>query len=231
MSRFMIVPCLFLMLGVRMPMAAETELDGGTAAGATGFGVGALVGGLVGGPIGAIVGAAGGAFVAEQDAAKDRTIDELAVKLNARRSELARLKRDLEQTQVALMGNAQILESTPHAPLGLAVYFRTDSADIDESLHPHLGQLAAYLKTFPELKVRLEGYSDRRGDSDYNLTLSQRRIGEIRRILEDQGIAPKRILGIAYGETRARAKPGDIDAMIFDRAVIIAIEDFDSTRA
>lgn len=231
MSRFMIVPCVLLMLGVRMPMAAESEPAEGTVAGAAGLGIGALVGGLVGGPIGAVVGAAGGAFFAEQDAAKDRTIDDLEVKLIERKSELAGLKSDFEQTQVALTGNAQILERSPRAPLSLPVYFRTDSADIDQSLLPYLEQLGAYLNAFPDLKVRLEGYSDRRGNADYNLTLSQRRIGEIRRILEDQGIAPNRILAIAYGETRARASAADIDAMVFDRAVIIAIENSDSTRA
>ena len=231
MNRFMIVPCILLALGIRMPMAAEIEHDEGSAAGAAGFGIGALVGGLVGGPIGAVVGAAGGAYFAEQDAAKDRTIDDLEVKLDERKSELAVLKSDFEQTQVALTGNAQILERSPQTPLSLPVYFRTDSADIDASLVPHLEQLGAYLKSYPDLKVRLEGYSDRRGHADYNLTLSQRRIGEIRTLLEEQGIAPNRILGVAYGETRARAAAGDTDAMVFDRAVIIAIETSESTRA
>ena len=43
MSRFMIVPCIVLMLGIRMPMAAEAEVDQGSLDGAKGFGIGALV--------------------------------------------------------------------------------------------------------------------------------------------------------------------------------------------
>ena len=233
MSRFMIVPCLILMLGIRVPMAAETQLDEGTVNGAAGLGIGALVGALVGGPVGALVGAAGGAFFAEQDAAKDRTIGDLEGELDARESELAGLKRDFEETQVAMTGDAQTYAAVdggttprgPDMPLSLAVYFRTDTASVDASLHPHLEQLGAYLNAHPELEVRLEGYSDRRGGADYNLSLSQRRIGAIRRFLEDQGVAPDRIREYAYGETRAKAASGDADAMVFDRAVIISIGD------
>ncbi len=223
MIRFMIVPCLILMLGIRMPMASETENGGGTINGAKGFGIGALVGGLIGGPVGALVGAAGGAVFAEQDARKDRTIGDLEVKLDERDSELATLKGDFEQTQVAMTGDVQVLQRDPDAPISLPVYFRTNTATIEESLGPHLAQLGAYLRAYPDLEIRLEGYSDRRGGSDYNLALSERRIAAIRKILEDEGIAPDRFREHAYGEVRAAAEPGDTDAMVFDRSVIISI--------
>ena len=235
MSRFLIAPIVILMLGLRMPMAADVKPDTGTIEGAKGLGIGALVGAIVGGPIGALVGAAGGAFIAEHGAAKDKAIDDLEVKLDARDSELAEMRSDFEQTQVAMSGNPGVLEHGRGAPLSLPVYFRTGSDAVDASLRPHLERLAAYLKTYPQLEVRLEGYSDRRGASDYNLTLSQRRIGAIRRILEDQGIESTRILAIAYGEARAQAPIGDSDAMVYDRAVVISVEDpledQDSTRA
>jgi len=234
MSKFMIVPCLFLMLGVRVPMAAETEFPQsheGTANGAKGFGIGALVGALVGGPVGALVGAAGGAYFAEQDAAKNKAIGELEVKLDERESQLAVLKSDFELTQVAMTGGAAVLGQRPDVPLNLAVYFRSNGAGIEDSLRPHLVQLAAYLKTYPELIVRLEGYSDRRGSRAHNMTLSQQRIGAIRRALEESGIAPERMREYAYGESRAEAESGDVDAMIFDRAVIISIDDSSATHA
>jgi len=231
MSRIMIVPCIILMLGIRMPMAAETEVDRGSVDGAKGFGIGALVGGLVGGPIGALVGAAGGAFFAERDAIKERTIDDLEVKLDERESELALLKSDFERTQVAMTGDVRVLQPGPDTPISLPVYFRTNAAAIDKSLRPHLAQLGAYLNAYPELEVRLEGYSDRRGSTDYNLALSRRRTSAIRRILEDEGIAPDRILEHAYGETQAKAQVGNADAMVFDRAVIISIGSPGSARA
>ena len=231
MIRFFLVPCLILMLGIRMPMAEETQMNEGSIEGAKGLGIGALVGALVGGPVGALVGAAGGAIFAEQNAAKDRSIDDLESKLDERTSELAVLKSDVEQTQVALTGDVPIIGRRPDVPLSMAVYFRTDDAGVDASLHPHLEQLGVYLNTHPELQVRLEGYSDARGDGGYNLALSQRRIDSIRRVLEAQGIAPDRIREHAYGESRAKAQAGDADAMIFDRAVIISIGDSQSDRA
>ena len=151
MSRFIAVPCIILMLGIRMPMAAETELDEGTMDGAKGFGIGALVGGLVGGPVGAIVGAAGGAFFAEQDAGKDRTIDGLEVKLDQRDAQLAELRTDFEENQVAMTGGATVLPGSPKAPISLPVYFRTGAATVEDSLRPHLAQLVAYLEAYPEL--------------------------------------------------------------------------------
>ncbi len=234
MNKFMIVPCLFLMLGVRVPMAADgqfPESHEGTTSGAAGFGIGALVGALVGGPVGALVGAAGGAYFAEQDAAKDKTIGELEVKLDERESQLSALKSDFELTQVAMTGEARVLQQPADAPLNLTVYFRSNGADIEESLQPHLVQLAAFLNTYTDLIVQLEGYSDRRGSSEHNMDLSQRRINAIRRVLEASGIAPERMREYAYGESRAQAESGDVDAMIFDRAVIISIDDNRATRA
>jgi len=231
MSRFLIAPFVILMLGIRMPMAADVEAREGTIEGVKGLGIGALVGAIVGGPVGAVLGAAGGAYFAEQDAAKDKAIDGLEVELDSSESKLAEMRSDFEQTQVAMSGNHGILDHAPSAPLSLPVYFRTDSDAIDASLRPHLERLIAYLKSYPHLDVQLEGYSDRRGASDYNLTLSQRRIGAVRRILEDAGIEPKRILAIAYGEARATGAAGDGDAMVYDRAVVISIENSDAKQA
>ena len=231
MSKFLMVPCIILMLGIRMPMAADARVDEGSMDGAKGFGIGALVGALVGGPVGALVGAAGGAFYAEQDAAKDEAIEDLQVKLDERESQLVVLKSDFEQTQVAMTGDVQIGHKQANAPISLPVYFRTNTTAVEQSLRPHLTQLVAYLKAYPELEVRLEGHSDRRGSSDYNLALSKGRIDAIRRVLEDEGIVAERIREHAYGESRARGEPGDADAMVFDRAVIISIEDGGSSRA
>lgn len=231
MSRFMIVPCIILMLGIRMPMAAEPQVDEGSIDGAKGFGIGALVGAIVGGPVGAIVGAAGGAYFAEQDAGKDRTIDDLAVKLDERESQLAELRTDFEQTQVAMTGDAKVLPGNPDAPITLPVYFRTDAATVEDALRPHLAQLVAYLEAYPELTVRLEGYADQRGHAEYNLALSQRRIDGIRRFLEAEGIAPDRIREHAYGESRATGTRGDADAMVFDRVVVISVGEIDQAKA
>jgi outer membrane protein OmpA-like peptidoglycan-associated protein len=162
MNKFIIVPCLILMLGIRMPMAADAQIEEGTLDGAQGFGIGALVGALVGGPVGALVGAAGGAYFAAQDAAKDKTIGDLEVKLDARESQLALLKSDFEQTQVAMTGDVQILQQRPDTPISLPVYFRTNATAIEESLRPHLEQLGVYLQAYPDLEVRLEGFSDQR---------------------------------------------------------------------
>ena len=229
MSRFMNVACLVLTLGMSTSLAAEPlQADAKPAAG---MGFGALVGGLIAGPPGALVGAAGGAWLGTRDARKDQTIEDLEAKLNDRTLELARLRADFDRAHTEMLTpvnqvasrDAQVSRGLLSEGLSLPVFFRTDNADIEESLKPHLTDLGKFLKSFPELNVHLEGYADQRGDSDYNMELSRRRIATVREALEAQGVESERIHEQAYGETQARGQPADADAMAFDRTVIISL--------
>lgn len=231
MSRFVILTCIFLAMGIRTPLAAEDGPPPESDTPALGLGIGAVLGALIGGPPGALVGAAGGAWLGTRDAGKDSTIADLEAKLDERTLELARLRADFDRaqadtlepaTQVASR-DAQVARGLLSEGFSLPVFFRTDDARVDESLKPHLKDLGKFLQSFPELNVRLEGFTDRRGDSDYNLALSQRRIAAVREALETEGVASARIFERAYGETQARAESADAEAMAFDRTVIIGL--------
>ena len=60
------------------------------------------------------------------------------------------------------------------------------------------------LKANPQLiQVRIEGHTDNRADDAFNLDLSNRRAGNVRKYLvEEAGIAPERLVSEGFGETR-----------------------------
>lgn len=231
MNRLIIAASLALALGMRAPSAEPMERHDASADELTEIGIGTLVGALLGGPPGAIVGMGGAAWVAKRDARKDEAIAELGAKLERRTLELARLKADFDRARAEIAPEIRPVAAvaTPASrprvedELSLAVFFRTDTAVVDASLRPHLERLGAFLQSFPELNVRIEGHADRRGSETHNLALSRERIAAVRELLASHGVDEARIREKAYGETRAAAKSGDPDAMAFDRAVVISL--------
>lgn len=65
-----------------------------------------------------------------------------------------------------------------------------------------LTESAKLLKTYPQLKVLIEGHCDERGTIEYNLALGERRARAAQEYLADLGIEPARISTISYGKER-----------------------------
>ena len=106
----------------------------------------------------------------------------------------------------------------------LDVYFRTRSEQIESFYPQRLRAVAALLKRMPQLDVRLEGYSDRRGDRQANAELAAKRIDSVRRQLLDAGVDAGRIHSTALGETHSVSTPGDLEGYVFDRKVVIRFQ-------
>ncbi|WP_375758952.1 OmpA family protein [Corallococcus exercitus] len=83
------------------------------------------------------------------------------------------------------------------------VYFATGQDVILPKSFPLLSQVAAVLRTHPELElVRVEGHTDGQGDDAKNLDLSQRRANTVRDWLVKNGIAAQRLEAVGSGETK-----------------------------
>ncbi|NOK08044.1 Ig-like domain-containing protein [Corallococcus exercitus] len=83
------------------------------------------------------------------------------------------------------------------------VYFATGKDVILPKSFPLLSQVAAVLRTHPELeRVRVEGHTDSQGDDAKNLDLSQRRANTVRDWLVKTGIAAERLEAVGSGETK-----------------------------
>ena len=83
------------------------------------------------------------------------------------------------------------------------VFFETGKANILPRSHHLLDQVASVVKQHPEIAlVRIEGYTDDRGQPDVNRKLSQARAESVRDYLVGRGIAAGRLEPSGYGPER-----------------------------
>jgi peptidoglycan-associated lipoprotein len=87
------------------------------------------------------------------------------------------------------------------------VYFGFDKSNLTDDALKTLKENVAYLTSNPKLKVVLEGHTDNRGTTEYNLSLGQRRADKVKKYYIKLGIAENRITTTSYG----REKPVDAD--------------------
>jgi sortase system peptidoglycan-associated protein len=224
---------LTLALTFTVPQAYALELPRSPATNKenTGFGIGAIIGGLLGGPPGIVIGAAGGTWLGAHDSGKDNEIATLGKRLQDKEVELAYLQSEFAKARSRFASDLQnvklekektALKQLSHG-ISLAIYFRTDSADITPETAPRIKRLVKLISQFPEIRLQLEGHADRRGSKTHNMKLSQKRINTVRGELMNAGFPEQRIHTHAYGEAQAVADGDDIEGFIFDRKVIIQL--------
>lgn len=81
-------------------------------------------------------------------------------------------------------------------------YFDYDKADVRADAREALSATAQFLKSYPQLKVVLEGHCDERGSTEYNLALGDRRAAAAKQFLVSLGISGDRIETVSYGKER-----------------------------
>lgn len=86
--------------------------------------------------------------------------------------------------------------------VGDFVYFDLDQFDIRPDAMPVLDAQAAWLRRYPNVRVRIEGNCDERGTREYNLALGARRANAVREYLVARGVAPGRIATLSNGKER-----------------------------
>lgn len=78
--------------------------------------------------------------------------------------------------------------------------FDTDSAQLRPESQEQLRNIAAILRAYPKVHIRVGGYTDNAGDTQYNLNLSQDRANGVIAELLNLGIAPDRLDAQGYGD-------------------------------
>ena len=197
------------------PAQAATPKESGSGRSGVGFTSGALVGAAAGGPVGMVVGAVTGAVMGERSHKKSET-------LAARKAEAALLaseKESLEQSLTSIEGKA--------SQVGATVQFRTGETAVRDNDRARLARLGTLLAGLKDVRVRVSGFADARGNETLNQTLSQERAEMVARELEQAGVPKDRMVIEAMGERFAStdAKPDD---QAFERSVEIRLE---STRS
>ncbi len=106
----------------------------------------------------------------------------------------------------------------PNSPLAKrSVYFDFDSYAVKDEYQPVLQAHAQYLKTHPERHVLIQGNTDERGTSEYNLALGQKRAEAVRRALSLMGVADSQMEAVSLGKEKPVAQGHDEEAWAQNR--------------
>jgi len=99
----------------------------------------------------------------------------------------------------------------PNSPIyrDRSVYFDFDDAVVKSDGLTLIERQGQYLARNPMLKVRVEGNTDERGGSEYNLALGQRRAEAVKKGLLVGGVKETQIETVSYGKERPKAAGHD----------------------
>lgn len=82
------------------------------------------------------------------------------------------------------------------------VYFDLDEYELRPESTQELDSIARIMKANPTINISIEGHADARATDEYNMTLGQNRADAAYDYLVSQGISPKRLVTVTYGERR-----------------------------
>ena len=190
-----------------------------------GVGSGAVVGALAGGPVGLVIGAALGAKIGDTMHQKNERIDYLQGSVDKSEQTVANLNgnidtlsNEIERLQTVARPE---LVSLLQAGIAMDLLFRTDEAVLVDVTGDRLAQLAQTIVDMPDIHIKLDGFADARGDAEYNLALSERRVEFIRDQFVAAGVDPSRINVSAHGESPAQDE--SLDSYALERKVSVRL--------
>ena len=190
---------------------AKPPAESGSKRGGAGFASGAVIGGAAAGPIGMVVGAAVGGVMGERSHQKNEA-------MARRNAEKALLASELE-----LRNNALAEIESKAGAVGSTVQFRTGQTAVRDSDRARIAKLGSLVADLKDVRVRVSGFADSRGDDALNLTLSQERAEMVALELENAGVPKERMIIEAMGE-RFASSEAVADDQAFERCVEIRFE-------
>ncbi|BDC44674.1 peptidoglycan-associated lipoprotein Pal [Paraburkholderia terrae] len=100
--------------------------------------------------------------------------------------------------------------NSPDSPLSKrSIYFDFDSYTVRDDYQPLLAAHARYLRSHPSRHVVIQGNTDERGTSEYNLALGEKRSQAVLRDLETLGVPDTQLEAISYGKEKPIAAGHD----------------------
>ncbi len=98
----------------------------------------------------------------------------------------------------------------PNGPLAKrSVYFDFDSYVVKPEFAPVVDTHSKYLEKNTQRKILIQGNTDERGGSEYNLALGQKRAEAVRKALALLGVAEQQIEAVSLGKEKPKATGSD----------------------
>jgi peptidoglycan-associated lipoprotein len=96
--------------------------------------------------------------------------------------------------------------NNPNSPLAKrSIYFDFDSYIVKSDYQPLLEAHAKYLMTHPNRHVLIQGNTDERGTSEYNLALGEKRSEAVLHDLETLGVPDSQLEAVSLGKEKPLA--------------------------
>ncbi len=103
-----------------------------------------------------------------------------------------------------------------------SVYFDFDSFVIRDEFKPAVEAHGKFLANNPNRKVIIQGHTDERGGSEYNLALGQKRAEAVRRALALAGAKDSQMEAVSFGKEKPKALGSNEEAWAQNRRADIA---------
>jgi peptidoglycan-associated lipoprotein len=103
-----------------------------------------------------------------------------------------------------------------------SIYFDLDSFVVKHEFKSVIDAHSQYLIAHPDRKVIIQGNTDERGGSEYNLALGQKRAEAVRRALSLLGVPDGQMEAVSFGKEKPKATGRDESAWAQNRRADIA---------
>jgi len=115
---------------------------------------------------------------------------------------------DTRDVQTVDTGSKDDLNSNP-ALANRSVYFDFDSYIVKDEFKPVVDAHSKYLINKKDRKILIQGNTDERGGSEYNLALGQKRAEAVRKSLSVMGVSDAQMEAVSYGKEKPKATGHD----------------------
>lgn len=105
-----------------------------------------------------------------------------------------------------------------------SVYFDFDKYDVKDEYKPVVDAHSKYLTSNKNRKVVIQGNTDERGGSEYNLALGQKRAEAVRKSMSLLGVADSQMEAVSFGKEKPKATGHDEAAWAENRRADIVYQ-------
>ena len=105
-----------------------------------------------------------------------------------------------------------------------SVYFDYDSFVVREDGKPVVANHSGYLTKNTGRKILIQGNTDERGGTEYNLALGQKRAEAVRRAMSSLGVSENQMEAVSLGEEKPKATGSDEAAWAENRRADIVYQ-------
>ena len=151
---------------------------------------------------------------AKTGAANDGSADSRAGDKNAQNNQSAQNNQNTQNTDPLNDATGMLGKRS--------VYFDFDSYVVKDEFKPVIEAHSQYLIKNTDRKIVIQGNTDERGGSEYNLALGQKRAEAVRRALNLLGVADSQIEAVSFGKEKPKATGSNEAAWAENRRADIA---------